>query len=82
MTNKKIEKDLEKEYEELEKLLQEELNSDEVVDSLSDRNCIQCGARLTKLEVEDFTDTCGDCIFVDTAGTIDDDGEELQFDDS
>lgn len=80
MNNKKIEKDLEKDYEELEKLLQEELNPNEVIDNLSDLNCIQCGARLTKLEAEDFQDECESCVFIDTAGTIDDAGTgELNF---
>lgn len=45
-------------------------------DQLSSHCCSQCGARMTKSEYEEFEGECGECVYEDTAGLIDDDPEQ------
>lgn len=54
-------------------------NPPEVVDNLSAFNCTSCGVRLTVNEWQEFEDTCEECMYEQTSGIIDDEGEELDF---
>lgn len=51
----------------------------ELVDSLSAFNCSACGVRLTVNEWQEYEDTCEECMHEQTSGLIDDEGEELDF---
>ncbi len=79
MKKKKNIQELEQEYAELEGSLPE-LNTNEVVDNLSEVNCQGCGTRLTQQEWQVCEDTCETCLHADTAGLIDDNLSELDFD--
>jgi len=67
--------DKEKEYEQLEKDL-EELAEDILPDSISEHNCEECGTRLYTREEEQFSGLCEECAWNQTSGLIDDDEEE------
>jgi len=67
---------LEDEYNKLEKELEEDEKYWDRIDSLSDKSCDHCGARLTVDEWEEYEDTCTDCIWEQCQGIIDDEPTE------
>lgn len=66
--------DLEEEYANLEAELPEQ-DYPEPVDNLSTMYCAHCGARMTRVEWEEYEDSCEECVWNDTSGLIDDDPE-------
>lgn len=67
----------EKEYNQLEKDLEEDNESEDVChDSLSPAVCDCCGKRLLMDEWEEFESMCEECTWENTSGILDDNPEE------
>lgn len=45
-------------------------------DNISQQQCSQCGARLKVDEYQEFEDVCGECVYDNTSGLIDDNIEQ------